>query len=123
MDLVISSFGYGKSGVPLDADLVINTTSLWNPYSDPKLKPLTGLDKAVSDSVIKTFKAQKMMDAARKHVEGEINRGVESMHVAFGCIGGRHRSVALAVEFANQIITDKHINYMEINHLEEDNWE
>src|SRR5215510_11077714 len=44
--LMFESFSY-KQGVPLDADLIFDVRCLPNPYYDPKLRPLSGLDDAV----------------------------------------------------------------------------
>ena len=45
------SFGY-KYGVPLDADLLFDVRFLPNPFYDPELRPLTGLDPPVRDYVV-----------------------------------------------------------------------
>ena len=47
----ILSFGY-KYGIPVDADLVVDCRFISNPHWVPHLRPMTGLDKPVSDAVL-----------------------------------------------------------------------
>ncbi len=48
MQITLVSFGF-KHGVPADIDLLLDCRFLANPYWDPELRPLTGLDEAVQD--------------------------------------------------------------------------
>jgi len=90
--LTVMSFGF-KFGTPR-ADHVIDCRDIVNPHRHPKYKPLTGLNKAVQDYVMADRKAQNILrEASELYLkDGKI--------VAFGCLGGRHRSVALAEKFA-----------------------
>jgi UPF0042 nucleotide-binding protein len=93
------SFGF-KYGSPLDADLVIDVRFLPNPHFEPELKPLSGLDKAVSNYVVSTKvtkeffeKLTALLDFLLPHYVAE---GKSSLVIGIGCTGGRHRSVAIA---------------------------
>jgi len=94
--LLFESFSY-KQGVPLDADLVFDVRCLPNPHYDPRLRPLSGLDAAVIDFLVREPKVATMFEDIRRFVEawlpsyGQENRS--SLTVAVGCTGGRHRSV------------------------------
>lgn len=96
--LMFESFGF-KSGVPIDADFVFDARSLPNPYWDPELRPLTGLDAPV----IKFLSAQDdvvaLQDDIAEFLEKWLPRIEASnrsyMTVAVGCTGGQHRSVYL----------------------------
>jgi UPF0042 nucleotide-binding protein len=97
--LLFESFSY-KQGLPLDADLIFDVRCLPNPYYDPKLRPLSGLDEPVIEFMEREPKVASMLDDIRRFVEvwlpsyGQDNRS--SLTVAIGCTGGRHRSVYFA---------------------------
>ena len=99
LTLTLMSFGYSR-GVPRDADLVFDMRFLKNPHWVPELRPLTGLDKAVSDHV----KSDPAFASAFETIVGLLTlllpgyakEGRAYLTVAFGCTGGRHRSVAVA---------------------------
>ena len=95
----ITSFGF-KHGIPLDTDLLFDCRFLPNPYYIPSLKPLSGLDKDVCD-YLHTFDnfdifTQKILDLLTFLRPLYLKEGKLQVNVAFGCTGGRHRSVALA---------------------------
>jgi UPF0042 nucleotide-binding protein len=95
----IVSFGF-KHGVPLDADLVFDARFLPNPHFVPRLKALTGRDRAVvrfmdRHGVTQEFVA-KLSDLLRFLVPQYVSEGKSYLTIAIGCTGGRHRSVMLA---------------------------
>ncbi len=97
--VTIRSFGF-KYGIPADADLVFDVRFLPNPFYVPQLKPLTGNDTPVSDYVC-GFKVagdflEKVTDMLLFLLPNYVREGKTSLVVAFGCTGGRHRSVAIA---------------------------
>lgn len=99
----VLSFGY-KYGIPGDADFVFDLRFLDNPYFIDKLRPLSGKDKAVADYVLnnplaREFK-KKAMDLLSFSLRQMEDEGRYRVTAAFGCTGGRHRSVAMAEEFA-----------------------
>lgn len=97
--LTIMSFGYAR-GVPRDADLVFDMRFLKNPHWVPALRPLTGRDPAVAAHVAgdpaygPAFSA--IMQLLLLLLPGYQREGRAYVTVAFGCTGGRHRSVAVA---------------------------
>jgi UPF0042 nucleotide-binding protein len=94
--LLFESFSY-KQGIPLDADIIFDVRCLPNPYYDPRLRSLSGLDGAVIAFLEKEPKVGVMFEDIRRFVEtwlpsyGQDNRS--SLTVGIGCTGGRHRSV------------------------------
>jgi UPF0042 nucleotide-binding protein len=85
----IISFSYKYTGVPEDADVVIDCRNLPNPHSVYHLREQTGKNKMVQDFVWKSDLTPPLLALGEK----AARRGLT---VAFGCFGGRHRSVALA---------------------------
>jgi UPF0042 nucleotide-binding protein len=105
LSLLFASFAY-RRGLPPDADFVFDARSLPNPHWDPRLKPLSGRDPQVREY----FQAQPLMDEYLTHVSGFLDTWLPRMQsntrsyvtVAFGCSGGRHRSVYLAEALAER---------------------
>jgi UPF0042 nucleotide-binding protein len=95
----IASFGF-KYGQLESVDTMFDVRFLRNPNYEPELKPLTGLDKRVSDYVFRDPAAEEMF----RHIDS-INRfmlpryykeGKNYFRIGIGCSGGKHRSVAFA---------------------------
>lgn len=106
LQLRISSFGY-KRGVPVDMDLVLDCRFLPNPHWDPDLRPLSGRDEPVRDFVLGQHDAGPFLDRLTEMfvdlLPAYANEGRSFLGIAFGCTGGRHRSVAIAEEFARRL--------------------
>ncbi len=106
MKATVVSFGF-KYGIPVDADLVADMRFLPNPHWVPGLRPLTGRDEAVADYVKDRPEAQEFLteyvELVRTVVTGYLREGKRFMTVAIGCTGGKHRSVAMAEEFATRL--------------------
>jgi UPF0042 nucleotide-binding protein len=104
LEIIVSSFGF-KYGMSADADIVFDVRFLPNPYYDLDLRPLSGLDKPVSDFVLgrKETKAflRRWKPLLAEVIPRYIQEGKLSLGIALGCTGGRHRSVALAQETAH----------------------
>jgi UPF0042 nucleotide-binding protein len=102
----IVSFGY-KYGLPVDADLVVDCRFLPNPHWVPELRPLTGRDAAVRDYVLGQRGAKEFLDAytevLRLLADGYEREGKHYVTLAIGCTGGKHRSVAMAEQFAGRL--------------------
>jgi len=100
------AFGY-KNGAPADAALLIDARFLDNPYWVPELRERTGHDPAVAEFVLNQPAAVKVLDDLHRMVTDlmPLYREKGRMHlvIAFGCTGGRHRSVVLASEMANRL--------------------
>lgn len=99
MMVSIVSFGY-KYGIPNDADLVFDVRFLPNPHFVPRLRRFSGRDARVR-RYIRSF---PQTGEFLRRVEGlltyliphYIAEGKSYLTIAFGCTGGRHRSVMLA---------------------------
>jgi UPF0042 nucleotide-binding protein len=104
--LNILSFGY-KYGIPVDADLVLDCRFIPNPHWVPELRPLTGLDQAVSDRVFSNEGVTEFVGDYVKLIKdmlpGFIREGKKYLTIAIGCTGGKHRSVAISTEIAKQL--------------------
>lgn len=99
------SFGF-KHGMPIDADVVFDVRFLPNPFYVEELKPKTGLQKEVSDYVLKWGETQilieKLSDLFKFLIPQYKNEGKSQVVIAFGCTGGQHRSVTLAEFFGER---------------------
>jgi len=93
------SFGY-KYGIPTDSDLVFDVRCLPNPFYEPDLKKLTGLDKEVYDYVMQKPEAvtlqEKLFDLVDFLIPLYRSEGKSQLVISVGCTGGRHRSVVFA---------------------------
>ncbi len=107
--LTIVSFGF-KYGLPMDADLVADMRFLPNPYWQPELKDLTGIDGPVSDFVMSHMDAQNFLksyvEMLQLVIPGYLREGKKFATVAIGCTGGQHRSVAIAENLAARLAID-----------------
>lgn len=108
MTVTISSFGFAR-GLPPLADLLFDMRFLDNPHWVPELRELTGLDAAVANHIEQDpgF-APAFSQISRTLLEllpryGAQDRGY--LNIAFGCTGGRHRSVYSA-ERAAQVLRE-----------------
>jgi UPF0042 nucleotide-binding protein len=99
LSIAVTSFGY-RNGLVDNADLVFDVRFLPNPHYDPVLRPQTGLDRPVREFVESRPETQTFLE----HIDGLLRfllpqyaeEGKSYLTIAFGCTGGRHRSVALA---------------------------
>jgi RNase adapter protein RapZ len=104
LSIFFQSFGF-KNGIPLDTDFVFDARCLPNPHWEPALRGLTGKDRPVIEFLDK-------MPAVREYLKDittflqrwlpDFEAGNRSyFSIAIGCTGGRHRSVYLAENLAN----------------------
>jgi UPF0042 nucleotide-binding protein len=104
---IVMSFGF-KYGIPVDADLVADVRFLPNPYWDPKLKDLTGLDADVNDYVIASDQAREFLTKYAELInlveDGYLREGKRFVTIAMGCTGGKHRSVAMAENLSVRLV-------------------
>jgi len=96
LSLMFESFGF-KNGVPVDADFVFDVRCLPNPYWDPALKKLSGLDEKVVSFLSADEDVKAMQQDIYLFLDKWLPRFESSnrsyMTVAIGCTGGQHRSV------------------------------
>jgi len=122
MTILVQSFGF-KYGIPMDCDNVIDVRFIPNPYYLPELKALCGLDSQVKDYVFSFPETKeimnKLVDMLLFAIPFYIREGKVRLNIGIGCTGGRHRSVALAVELANTL-SDKGF-HVSIDHRDLDN--
>jgi UPF0042 nucleotide-binding protein len=109
MSVALSSFGF-KFGLPPEAELIADARMVRNPFWVPELRPHTGLDADVRDYVLEDPVAGELIDRVRGlvtwSVERSSGRGRDILHVAVGCTGGRHRSVAIVEAAATRLRKD-----------------
>lgn len=95
-DVSLCSFSF-KRGVPTDAELVFDVRFLKNPFYDPALSRLTGLDKAAADYIEtdKDFSAffSKLTALLDTTLPRYFDEDRHRVTIAIGCTGGIHRSV------------------------------
>ena len=103
LSLLFESFAY-KRGVPAEADFVFDARVLPNPHWDPELRALTGRDHRVRDyldaqpdAVRYLAQLEDLLDTWLPKLGSETRSYVT---IAFGCTGGKHRSVYLAEHMA-----------------------
>ncbi|MGH6613174.1 RNase adapter RapZ [Sphingomonas sp.] len=104
--LSVTSFGFAR-GVPRNADLVFDMRFLRNPHWVEALRPGTGLDAAVGDYIA----GDPAYDAALAQIESLLllllpryrAEGKSYVTIAFGCTGGRHRSVHVTERVAQRL--------------------
>ena len=111
MRITVLSFGY-THGIPLDVDIVIDCRFLPNPHYVDALRPLSGLETPVADYVMSQPVTgeflQRMESLLALLVPQYVAEGKSYLTVAFGCTGGRHRSVAVTEHFAGVLAAMGH---------------
>jgi UPF0042 nucleotide-binding protein len=99
MMVSVVSFGY-RFGVPTDADLVFDVRFLPNPHFVASLRPYSGKQAKVARYVLSFAEARGFLrrvdDLLGYLMPRYIKEGKSYLTIAFGCTGGRHRSVVLA---------------------------
>ncbi len=107
--ITVSSFSFPR-GLPRDADMVFDVRFLRNPHYVPALKPLTGMDAGVADYVRQDPEFEEFFARIGDLVLGLLpsyaREGKSYLTIAFGCTGGRHRSVFLA-ECLSSLLRDR----------------
>ena len=123
MSLLFESFAY-RRGVPADADFVFDARALPNPHWDPTLRPLSGRDAGVRDYLqaqpyVQQFVSQigEFLDTWLPRLQADSTRSYAT--IAFGCTGGRHRSVYLAERLAEHA-RERGWNEVAVHHRELD---
>lgn len=103
MNISLTSFGFSR-GVPHNVDLVFDMRFLRNPHWDDNLRPLTGLDDGVANYVRADPEYDKSVDKINDLLNHLLplyeKQSKAYVNIAFGCTGGRHRSVHITEVFA-----------------------
>jgi RNase adaptor protein for sRNA GlmZ degradation len=131
MKVSVVSFSYPR-GVPDDPDddywggFVFDCRSLPDPHGIAALKGYSGLDNPVIE-FFERHKSQvdRFLNAAeslvRQTIETAPETGRDCLQVAFGCYGGRHRSVYMAERFAERLVGTPGIE-IEVKHAAKEFW-
>jgi RNase adapter protein RapZ len=106
MSVTLQSFSY-KRGTPHGADMVIDTRFLGNPYWEDELRALDGRDDRIqvfvrSDPLYAAF-FEKLCEMVTMLLPAYRAEGKAYLTIAFGCTGGRHRSVSVAEDLARHL--------------------
>lgn len=96
LSVSLMSFGF-KYGPPREADNIFDVRFLHNPHYDDALRPMTGRDQKVQDFIKQDEGFSDWFEALQKllsaQLAGYAREGRTHVTIAFGCTGGRHRSV------------------------------
>lgn len=112
LTVTVRSFSYKQGGYPKDwsgngGGYVFDCRSLPNPGRINRYKPMTGRDEEVKEWLRQYDEVEEFVSAASKMVINAARvydkRGFNRLEVAFGCTGGRHRSVYSAEQTAKRI--------------------
>lgn len=105
LQLSVQSFGF-KYGSPTDVDLMADMRFIPNPFWDPDLRPLTGVDPEVKEYVLSREGVNEFLAhyvaALSPVLAGFQRENKRHVSLAVGCTGGKHRSVAMARELADR---------------------
>lgn len=110
LNITFLSFGF-RFGVPSEADLVMDVRFINNPFYDETLKELDGCDPKIIEYVMSDESAQSFIIKFTNLLKFLLpqylaKEGKSHLTVAFGCTGGKHRSVVIAHEMANKLRED-----------------
>jgi len=98
MRVHLISFGF-KYGAPAEADTVTDLRFLPNPYFDEALRPLSGQDEVIAQYVLGQDPGREYLRRLLEFLDFTLPlyaaEGRYRLTMAFGCTGGRHRSVAV----------------------------
>lgn len=108
-DLAITFMSFGfRFGVPSEADLVMDVRFINNPYYDENLRNFDGTNEQIIDYVLSDESAQNFLKEFTNMLKFLLpqylaREGKSHLTVAFGCTGGKHRSVVIASEMAKRL--------------------
>jgi len=98
LSIIFTSFGF-KHGIPADSDYVFDVRFLPNPFYESALRNLSGKDRRVQDFITASGEIVDFVDQLAVLLQKVFplyrNTGKNQIHIAVGCTGGRHRSVAV----------------------------
>lgn len=122
-EVQVTSFGYKYYQMPT-ANLLLDVRFLMNPFYDPKMRLMSGLDQQVADYIWSLDGADQSYQDFKKLVDQTLPLYIKKadssdnfaprIEVAFACTGGQHRSVAFAQRLAEDLIAEDY--QVTINH-------
>nr|BET44906.1 MAG: RNase adapter RapZ [Candidatus Aschnera chinzeii] len=108
LKIIFESFGF-KYGIPINADYVFDVRFLPNPYWDPNLRTMTGLDKPVSYFLTQHIEVHNFIHHTCKYLTLWLpmleSNNRSYLTIAIGCTGGKHRSVYITEKLTNYFRT------------------
>jgi UPF0042 nucleotide-binding protein len=107
-NLLISCVSFGfRQGVPEDADLMFDVRFLPNPHFIPEFRPYTGRHPKVAKYIRSFPQTQEFInrisDLLIYLLPHYVKEGKSYLTIAFGCTGGKHRSVLIAEEVKKRL--------------------
>jgi len=107
LTVFLTSFGY-KHGIPQDCDYLVDVRFLANPFYEPELRAGSGKDEKVVEFILSASPVAKeflrrQQDLFEFMIPLYEGTGKSQVHIAVGCTGGRHRSVAVTEWFARAL--------------------
>jgi len=107
-NLLISCVSFGfRQGVPEDADLMFDVRFLPNPHFIPEFRPLTGRSPKVAKYIRSFPQTQEFINRISELLiyllPHYVKEGKSYLTIAFGCTGGKHRSVLIAEEVKKRL--------------------
>ena len=121
LSVLFQSFGF-KHGTPTDSDFVFDVRCLPNPHWEPKLRPLTGLDREVVDFLQESDDVEDMLEYIRGFLNNWIPKFEQQnrcyLTISIGCTGGQHRSVYITEQLCDDF-RDR-IDHVSLRHRELD---
>jgi UPF0042 nucleotide-binding protein len=122
MPVHVVSFSY-RHGLPETADQIIDMRFAKNPHWDDALRELTGLDGDVAAFLSRDEAASVVLDQLKAMLTLMLDRmkanGRPILTIAFGCTGGKHRSVWAAEKIAKWIEAQGHPIHLHHRELDE----
>ncbi len=119
--LHLISFGF-KYGIPAEADMMLDLRFLPNPYFEDDLRAMSGLEPPVSEYVLQSRPGSdfmpRLIDFFKYLLPLYESEGRYRLTIAFGCTGGRHRSVAVTEASAQSLKALGYAVTVEHRHLE-----
>lgn len=120
LSILFQSFGF-KYGIPVDSDYLFDIRCLPNPYWEPHLRPLNGLDKPVIEFLENHPSVIRMEDSIETFLESWIPAFKADrrsyLTISIGCTGGQHRSVYMAerlTEYFSNIYKSIQVRHREL---------
>ncbi len=104
--ITLTSFGFSR-GIPNNIDLLFDVRFLANPFWEPNLKLMTGLDAEVAEFIGKdpaySEAIEKILDMLKFLLPRYQEAGKAYVNIGIGCTGGRHRSVHVAERLSKDL--------------------
>ena len=122
MQVHLTSFGF-KAGTPRDPDLLFDVRCLPNPFYVPALKAHTGREDCIRDYVLSFPESRELLERLWELLKFSLplyqKEGKSVLSAAFGCTGGKHRSVLFAEEIAARLRDEGYAVHLRHRDLED----